>query len=138
MAFRIANKFPIDTKARKAVGVSLPFSGTAVFNSTYTTADQLKSNLINYFMTDPGERYMNPNFGAGLKATLFEQLNQNNYDLLQEVIQQDLQTQFAQVEIDDLTVYGNEDQSILKVELTYSVKKFGIQETLDVTLQNGS
>jgi phage baseplate assembly protein W len=89
-------------------------------------------------MTDPGERYMNPNFGAGLKATLFEQLNQNNYDLLQEVIQQDLQTQFAQVEIDDLTVYGNEDQSILKVELTYSVKKFGIQETLDVTLQNGS
>lgn|SRR5210317_188619 len=134
MAFRIANKFPIDTEARKAVGVSLPFSGTAVFNSTYTTADQLKSNLINYFMTDPGERYMNPNFGAGLKATIFEQLDQNNYDLLQEVIEQNLQSQFSQIQVENLQIFGNEDRSILKIELTYSVAKFGIQETLELTL----
>jgi len=134
MAFRIANKFPIDTEARKAVGVSLPFSGTAVFNSTYTTADQLKSNLINYFMTDPGERYMNPNFGAGLKATIFEQLDQNNYDLLREVIEQNLQSQFSQIQVEDLQIFGNEDRSILKIELTYSVAKFGIQETLELTL----
>ena len=134
MAFRIANKFPIDTEARKAVGVSLPFSGTAVFNSTYTTADQLKSNLINYFMTDPGERYMNPNFGAGLRATIFEQLDQNNYDLLREVIEQNLQSQFSQIQVEDLQIFGNEDRSILKIELTYSVAKFGIQETLELTL----
>jgi len=134
MAFRIANKFPIDTKARKAVGVSLPFSGTAVFNSTYTTADQLKSNLINYFMTDPGERYMNPNFGAGLKATIFEQLNEGNYQAVQTKLEADLKRYFPIVELGNVEVYGNEDQNILKIEITYSVRSFGIQDTINILI----
>ena len=134
MAFRIANKFPIDTEARKAVGVSLPFSGTAVFNSTYTTADQLKSNLINYFMTDPGERYMNPNFGAGLKATIFEQLNEGNYQAVKTKLEADLKTYFPIVELGSVEVYGNEDQNILKVEITYSVRSFGIQDTINIII----
>lgn len=134
MAYRIANKNPIDTKARKAVGVSLPFSGTAVFNSTYTTADQLKSNLINYFMTDPGERYMNPNFGAGIKNTVFEQLSQGNQKLIQVIIQDGLKTYFPQLKVNKLDVYGNEEFNTLKIELTYSVVNFGIQDTLNLTL----
>ena len=56
MALRIANKYPIDTKPRVAVGVRLPFSEPYVFSSTYTTQDQLKSNILNYLMTNPGER----------------------------------------------------------------------------------
>ena len=134
MAFRIANKFPIDTEARKAVGVSLPFSGTAVFNSTYTTAEQLKSNLINYFMTDPGERYMNPNFGAGLKATIFEQLNEGNYQAIQTKLEADLKRYFPIVELGNVEVYGNEDQNILKIEITYSVRSFGIQDTINILI----
>lgn len=134
MAFRIANKFPIDTEARKAVGVSLPFSGTAVFNSTYTTADQLKSNLINYFMTDPGERYMNPNFGAGLKATIFEQLNEGNYEAVKTKLEADLKRYFPVVELGSVEVYGNEDRNILKIEITYSVRSFGIQDTINIII----
>lgn len=135
MAFRIANKFPIDTQARKAVGVSLPFSAVAVFNSTYTTADQLKSNLINYFMTNPGERYMNPSFGAGLSKKVFEQLVDLNFETLKQQIQRDLKTYFPAVTVDTLEVYGNEDLNILKVELTYSVNTFGITDTINLTLQ---
>lgn len=134
MAFRIANKYPIDTKARKAVGVSLPFSGTAVFNSTYTTAEQLKSNLTNYFMTDPGERYMNVNFGAGLKSRIFEQLTDGNFDLLKMQLQNDVVSFFPMLTVENLEVYGNEDQNILKIELTYSVRNFNIVDTLDIIL----
>ena len=134
MAFRIANKFPIDTEARKAVGVSLPFSGTAVFNSTFTTAEQLKSNLVNYFMTDPGERYMNPNFGAGLKATIFEQLNEGNYQGVKTKLEADLKAYFPIVELGNVEVYGNEDQNILKIVITYSVRSFGIQDTINIII----
>ena len=134
MAFRIANKFPIDTEARKAVGVSLPFSGTAVFNSTFTTAEQLKSNLVNYFMTDPGERYMNPNFGAGLKATIFEQLNEGNYQGVKTKLEADLKAYFPIVELGNVEVYGNEDRNILKIVITYSVRSFGIQDTINIII----
>lgn len=135
MAFRIANKYPIDTQDSKAVGVSLPFSANAVFNSTYTTADQIKSNLINYFMTNPGERYMNPSFGAGLKNTLFEQLSLGNIAIIKNIVQKNLQNYFPQINIGQLEVYGIEDQNILKIELTYSIAQFGIQDQLELILQ---
>ena len=134
MAYRIANKFPIDTKPRQAVGVSLPFYGTGVFNLTYTTADQLKSNLINYFMTDLGERYMNPTFGANLKNTIFEQLEENNYQAVKQRLEADLKRYFPIVVLESLEVYGNEDMNILKVEITYSVRSFGIQDTINITI----
>ena len=134
MAYRIANKFPIDTKPRQAVGVSLPFSGTGVFNSTYTTAEQLKSNLINYFMTDLGERYMNPTFGANLKNTIFEQLEESNYQAVKQRLEADLKRYFPIVVLESLEVYGNEDMNILKIEITYSVRSFGIQDTINITI----
>ena len=66
---------PIDLPEadKVAVGVTLPFNGPAVFNSSYTTKDQVKSNLINLLLTDPGERLFEPNFGVGIRSLLFEQ-----------------------------------------------------------------
>jgi len=135
MALRIANKFPIDTKARQAVGVSLPFSGTAVFNSTYTTAEQLKSNLLNFFNTEPGERFMNPNFGGGLKSRIFEQLTQGTFESVKLQLQSQINDYFPTVNILDLQVQGNEDRNILRVELTYEVVNFGIQDVIDIIIQ---
>jgi len=74
MAFQVERIHPLDLQPRKAVGVGLPFSSTSVFNSTYTTQDALKSNLINYLLTEKSERFLNPDLGAGLRALLFDQL----------------------------------------------------------------
>ena len=134
MAFRIQNKFPIDTKARVAVGVSIPFNAPGVFNSTYQTSDQIKSNLINYFMTNRGERYMNPTFGANLRATVFEQITENNIDNLKEIISNDMANYFPTITVDSLDVYGTEDLNALQVILTYSIINFGIQDTLQLNL----
>ena len=51
MAYRIKNIFPIDTNKRQAIGFSFPFNGPAGgFKPTYSTKDQLKSNLIKYIL----------------------------------------------------------------------------------------
>ena len=55
-----------------AIGVTLPFDGTAVFNPSYATKVQIKSNLLNLILTNPGERFMNPKFGIGIRKFLFE------------------------------------------------------------------
>ena len=75
---------PLDLNQNVAVGVVFPFNGNAVFNSSYTTQDQVKSNLINVLLTEPGERIYEPNFGVGLKKLLFE--NQIKEDELESRI----------------------------------------------------
>jgi phage baseplate assembly protein W len=134
MAFRIQNKYPIDTKARVAVGVSIPFNAPGVFNLTYQTKDQIKSNLINYFMTNRGERYMNPTFGANLRATVFEQITQNNIDNLKDLIAEDMSRNFPGITVNSLDVYGTEDLNTLQIILNYSINNFGIQDTLELNL----
>tara|TARA_R110002049_G_C8881097_1_gene539941 strand:- start:208 stop:654 length:447 start_codon:yes stop_codon:yes gene_type:complete len=67
---------PLDMpeNAQVAVGVTLPFDGAAVFNQSFTTKAQIKSNLLNLLLTNPGERFMNPRFGIGVRKFLFEQV----------------------------------------------------------------
>jgi phage baseplate assembly protein W len=134
MTFRVANKFPIDTKPRVAVGVSLPFSSPSVFTSTYTTKDQLKSNLLNYFMTSPGERYMKPLFGGGLRDIVFENLEDRTFDIVKQRVQADLNTYFPNVQIDALDVFGTPDENILMVNLKYSVSSFGITDNIEIII----
>ena len=46
MAYRIPNKNPIDIGSSVAIGVSIPFNTPQVFTQTYTTQDQIRSNII--------------------------------------------------------------------------------------------
>jgi phage baseplate assembly protein W len=136
MAYRIYNKFPEDLqKGRRAIGVSLPFTGDAVFNPTYTTKDQIKSNLINYFLTNKGERVFNPFFGANLRARLFEQIITENADILKKQVENDLKTFFPLVSIQKLEVTNNESENSFTVTLTYNVINFGISDTINLTVQ---
>ena len=68
------NPIDLPQNDKVAVGVTFPFDGPAVFNSSYTTKEQVKSNLINLLLTTPGERLMNPTFGVGIRNLLFEQV----------------------------------------------------------------
>ena len=68
MAFEVKKIDPLDLQPRKAVGVQLPFSGKSVFNVNYTTEAAIKTNLINYFLTGRGERFLNVNFGKTANA----------------------------------------------------------------------
>ena len=71
MAFGAIKKFPNDTKPRVGIGVDLPFSEGGVFTPNYTTQEAIKYNLINFFLTNPGERPGNPAFGGGLRDFVF-------------------------------------------------------------------
>jgi hypothetical protein len=86
MAFRVSNIEPIDLQPRVAIGISLPFNGSTGFNSTYTTADQLKTNILSFLLTNRGERLFQPTFGASLRNFIFEQIAVNTIEDLREIL----------------------------------------------------
>tara|TARA_R100000995_G_C3440846_1_gene103253 strand:+ start:45 stop:452 length:408 start_codon:yes stop_codon:yes gene_type:complete len=135
MARIIQSKYPIDSIARKAVGFSLPFNGPAVFNPTFTTREQTKSNLINYLLTNLGERVFNPNFGANLRALVFENILDRTTDELKERIQNDITLYFPQVTIAEIQFNNQPDDNTINFTLTYTIQNFGITDEINILLQ---
>ena len=132
MAFNSQQIFPIDFNKSAAVGVDLPFSAPGVFKPNYTTAAAIKNNLINYFLTNPGERPLNPSFGGGLRAFIFEQITTNNLDFLEERISSNLELFFPNIQIGNLEISKQEDTNTIIVSLTYSVINTNINDTLEI------
>ena len=133
MAFGAINKFPNDTRSRVGIGVNIPFNEGGVFTPNYTTKEAIKSNLINYFLTNPGERPGNPAFGGGLRKFVFSQIATENIDYLIEDIQSKLTTEFPNIILNELNVNGgpeNTDNNNVTVELFYSVTNTGITDNL--------
>ena len=122
MAYRIYNKFPADLqKGRRAIGVSLPFTGNAVFNSTYTTKDQIRNNLINYFLTNKGERLQDPNFGTNLSSYIFESITANTLQSLEESVLTDVKRYFNNtINIQQFKIDVKPDENTITATLTYN------------------
>lgn len=134
MAFNPQQIYPIDLNASKAVGVNIPFSGPAVFISNYLTKDAIKNNLINFFLTNPGERYLNPNFGGGLRSFIFEQITNDNLDFLREDINKKISNYFPNILVNELTVTGQQDTNQITVVLKYSVLNTNITDNLEIQI----
>jgi len=72
MAYTFKKINVLDLDEATGVGISLPFDGPTGINTTYTTRDQIKSNLINFILTGDRERVMNPSFGAGILGSTYK------------------------------------------------------------------
>ena len=134
MPFNPQQIYPIDLNPSKAVGVDIPFNGPAVFKSNYLTKDAIKNNLINFFLTNPGERFLNPLFGGGLRAFIFEQITTDNLETLREDVNEKLYLYFPNIKIEDLVVSGQPDTNQINVSLTYSVINTNITDNLEIEL----
>ena len=132
MAFNAQQISPIDFNKSAAVGVNLPLNGPSVFRPNYTTKEATKNNLINYFLTNPGERPLNPTFGGGLRAFIFEQITTNNLDFLEERISNDLSNFFPNININNLEILKQEDLNTITVQLAYNISNTNISDTIEI------
>jgi phage baseplate assembly protein W len=133
MAFGAKKIFPLDTKPSVGVGIALPFNAPGVFRTTYTTQESIKYNLINFFLTNQPERYLNPLFGGNLRKFIFEQITLGNLNLLKQNIQESLNEYFINVVVEALDIIPQEDINQVNVVLKYSIKDTGINDNIQVT-----
>jgi phage baseplate assembly protein W len=133
MAFGAKKIYPIDTKPGTGVGVAIPFNAPGVFKITYTTKEAIKNNLINFFLTNKNEVYLNPTFGGNLRAFIFQQINTGNLDSLKEDIQYQLNLYFPSVIVESLNIDSQPDINQINIILKYNIADTGFTDTLEIT-----
>jgi hypothetical protein len=103
------------------VGISLPMNGSNVFTTTLSNREQVKSNLLNYILTNKGERLYRPEFGTDIRKKLFEP----NIDLevFREVLFNDIGKQFAEeIDLEDIVIESDIKTEVVKIAIVYKLK----------------
>lgn len=143
MAIEVGNIPAFDQSTITGIGLAVPFknnptqltslieypdflaspvhNGDPVFTINYTTSEQIKYNLINYFLTRPGERVFNPNFGSKINNFLFEQNNPNTAEIIKKLIEDDIKTLFPVIKLKEVIVNTNFDNYSIVAQVFYSV-----------------
>jgi len=126
---------PRDLDKNIAIGVSLPFNAGGVFNSTYSTKDQIKSNIINLFLTKKGERIENPEFGTDINKLLFENINNDILFNLKQELYDSVNKFIPNITILNINITPEPDTNTIYIETQYKLNISGQQDSIIIQLQ---
>ena len=88
-----------------------------MFRGTQTIKEQIKTNLINLLLTEPGERLFTPNYGVGLKKLLFEpNINKEN---INSKINQQINFYIPEISLINSKINFIEDEHKLYITISY-------------------
>ena len=105
------------------VGIEFPLDHnlTGFFRQSKTIPQQVKSNIKNLLLTSKGERVFQPDFGCDLRDLLFEQINSETLDGVDNSIRVALDTWLPYVNINDLILVQDESNpNEITISLEYS------------------
>ena len=122
----------LDLNKNIATGVAFPYDGSddAVFKLAFTEKDQIKSNLINLLLTEPGERIYEPDYGLGLKSLMFE--NDIDQEALENIVHDKIE-----MFIPDITLIGVDtdvlpDDHIVYIKVSYQLVGSGEVDAIQI------
>jgi phage baseplate assembly protein W len=133
MAYNAQKISPVNFSPSVGVGINLPFNGNAVFKETFTTKDAIKNNLINWFLTNRGERPLNPEFGGNLRQYIFEQINNNTLDFLEEDLQAQIANYFPSIIVESLDLLSTPDRNQITINLKYSIQGTNSNDQINIS-----
>ena len=140
MAYQLKKKFIIDTQD-KSVGVTLPFTigNNGFFAVSYTTKEQVKSDLKNLILTNRGERLMQPEFGCNLRRAIFEQIGPETYSYIRGEIENSIQRWLPYIIVNDVSITSDsasKDNNRINVQLDYTLAYAGnnSRDSINITV----
>lgn len=126
---------PQDVGQKRGIGISILFNNeTNVFNTTTTTKEQVKSNLVNYILTDKGERFFDPTFGGNLRASLFEP--DSSFDSIAARLEKEIYAYVPNIIIRNIEVKKFSDQNTVNIVLDYSINNQDDNLVINVSTQD--
>ena len=134
MAIRQIYKLnPQDFGQPKGIGISVLYSNnTSIFNSTTTTKDQVKSNLINYVLTNKGERLYDPNFGGDVRRAIFEANDDLTFDAIAARLEREILLYVPNIILQSIIIKRAPDQNTVTISINYQLNQENQQVVVNV------
>lgn len=113
------------TAPRDFLGIGWQFPFDVERSGRVATAryeDDIKQAIAIIIETNPGERVMRPNFGAGLRSFLFEPVNTTTLELVRQRVENSLIDWERRIDLDRVQVTPGEDRNLLLIEVDYHVR----------------
>jgi len=130
------------------IGIALPFNKTSgkrsvsadytaptedagsVFVSTYSTEEQVISNIKNLLLTAKGERFMQPDFGTQLRSLLFEQNIKDLQDTITASLTEDFEYWLPYITISAINM--EQPGHDLKISIQFKIISTGANLVINI------
>lgn len=112
------------SRAFLGVGVAFPFETDAdQALAMVTYEDDIRQAIQIILATNPGERVMRPDFGAGLQDFVFEPISTTTLALIRNRVQAALVDWEPRIDVEDVSITPNQTQrSRLTLDIRYRVR----------------
>ena len=115
---------PQDIGQPRGIGVSVLYNNsTNVFNSTITTKEQVKSNLINYVLTNKGERLYDPNFGGDIRRAIFEANDDAAFESVIARLENEILAYIPNIILQSINITKNPDYNYVTISIFYQLNQ---------------
>ena len=89
--------------------------------------EAIKASLRNIFLSSPGDKILNPEFGLDLRQFLFEPVNITYADVIMRRILEDSYEMDERIQFDDVEVIANEDEQEYLITMAISVPTLSVK-----------
>ena len=84
--------------------------------------------MYNLFLTAPGDKILNPEFGLDLRQFVFEPVTANRAFLLQRILYDGIERFEPRVSLQSVVVIPNTDDMEYQITITYSIPTLNVSD----------
>jgi phage baseplate assembly protein W len=120
----VPERAPVDSKAFLGRGWAFPVAAGAqgaIAMAEYE--EDIRQAILIIVGTDPGERVMRPDFGAGLRALVFEPINTSTMALAKHRVEQALIFWEPRIDSVSVEVRPEPKRGLLNIDIRYRVRR---------------
>jgi len=117
---------PVEVQQRTSVGfkdISMSFQKNPLTNDLIVqlNANAIAQSIKNLVLTDPGERFFNPDLGTGISQTLFENIDIISASQVQVYVENTIRNYEPRVRLEEVIIVPDYDGSLFNVTMKYEI-----------------
>jgi len=110
------------------------FNNNKGFENYQSDKDAIRFHLTNLFLTNPGEKISDANYGVGVRKYLFENLTEGLVNNLEDEITDQVSLYLPYIKIIDMNIIPEPEDNKLAVSLKYEIIDEAVQDAITLVI----